>query len=613
MADNINKFSILSLTYNQSLRMLKKIYFFVAIAVFVFVPFQKACQARVNVTNWYIKDFQSDIQVEKNSSLLITEKIIADCGNAPNKHGIFRILPTKIKLDDGSTNETPIELLSITDFNKQSIPYAESLDSNAGTITWKIGDPNKTVTGENDYLISYRVYNTIRFANPNFDELYWNLNGNFWDLETDNFRAVIRFPSEVNENNTKISYYTGPTGSKSTNLATLRWSAPNNLEFQSTGMLPMRQGITASVTFPKGIFTAYLPKNLPSSHVSEISSSANNPLSTSLGFFFPIFTFICLFFFWYYFGKDPAEPKTIIPEYDPPASLSPLEMDVLRNNGKLRSQALTAEIIYLAVKGVLKIKETQKKFWIFKTKDYELTRTGDQSLEAALNEPQKKILDTLFQFGSDGRVNLSDLKNKFTQYLKEIEGKTREELEKKSLVLEYSYKYRNYLGIAAFCLLGIGFFLLKAMLVGAGIGIIVSGFMTAIFAPLMARKTVQGAEIDWKIKGFKLFMKTAEKYRAEFNEKENIFEKLLPYAVAFGITKLWIKKMKDLYGDDFYASYAPAWYVGSLGGAAFDADSLSSSISSLSSAIGSNVSSSSGSGGAGGSGGGGGGGGGGGW
>ena len=52
----------------------------------------------------------------------------------------------------------------------------------------------------------------------------------------------------------------------------------------------------------------------------------------------------------------------------------------------------------------------------------------------------------------------------------------------------------------------------------------------------------KGAELLWRIKGFKLYMETAEKYRQQFYEKENIFEKLLPYAMVFGMTEIWVKK-----------------------------------------------------------------------
>jgi uncharacterized membrane protein len=128
----------------------------------------------------------------------------------------------------------------------------------------------------------------------------------------------------------------------------------------------------------------------------------------------------------------------------------------------------------------------------------------------------------------------------------------------------------------------------------------------------MPKRTQKGAELLWRIKGFKLYMNTAEKYRQQFYEKENIFEKFLPYAIVFGITKEWVKKMQDIYGGEYFKTHIPAWYVGA-NIASFNADSFSSAMSSLSSSISSNVGSASGAGGAGGAGGGGGGGGGGGW
>ena len=91
----------------------------------------------------------------------------------------------------------PIQLISITDFNGKKLKYSTINDSINHTVTWKIGDPNKTVTGVNYYKITYKVKNAIRFGNPEFDELYWNLNGNFWDIITYNFVANINFPTEV--------------------------------------------------------------------------------------------------------------------------------------------------------------------------------------------------------------------------------------------------------------------------------------------------------------------------------------------------------------------------------------------------------------------------------
>jgi uncharacterized membrane protein len=131
----------------------------------------------------------------------------------------------------------------------------------------------------------------------------------------------------------------------------------------------------------------------------------------------------------------------------------------------------------------------------------------------------------------------------------------------------------------------------------------------------MSRRTEKGAMLEHRIKGFKLYMDTAEKYRQQFNEKENIFEKFLPYAIMFGMTKKWIKTMERVYGEKYFATYHPVWFYGA-GISNFNVDSLTSSIESLSSGMASTMASSpssSGSGGGGFSGGGGGGGGGGGW
>jgi uncharacterized membrane protein len=108
-------------------------------------------------------------------------------------------------------------------------------------------------------------------------------------------------------------------------------------------------------------------------------------------------------------------------------------------------------------------------------------------------------------------------------------------------------------------------------------------------------------------------METAEKYRQQFYEKENIFEKFLPYAMVFGIAKLWAEKIKEIYGQEYFDSYHPVWYVGAGDFSSFDAASFTESLNSITTSISSNVSSGSGSGGGGFSGGGGGGGGGGGW
>lgn len=569
--------------------------------------------AREDVTDWYIQNFDSEIIVNKDSSLDITEKITADCGDAEGKHGIFRVLPEDAKLDGGKTMKSPVELVSITDFNDKPLKYSTSEDTIDHTITWKIGDPNKTVQGVNYYKIHYTVQNAIRFnknpGNDEFawsDELYWNLNGNFWELETDHFHAKIIFPSDVDrkKDGAEVFYYTGQVGEKRTDLASYEWTAPNILKFNSTKTLKSGDGITASITFQNHIFTPYIP-------------GFWETYGRYFFFIIPLIVFGYCFRAWWKFGKDPKIDKTVIAEYEIPQNLTPIETGMLMENASFDNSFVTAEIINLASMGLLTIKEKTDKILLFNLKNYVLTRKHDAEKEKNLIDPQKKILEKIFEDGDE--VELSDLKNSFYTVLDKIEESTKKILENKKFIATSGKIYESVFMIAGILLAFISFFTViissvsgyenLAYLSGSAL---MCGIIMIIFGAIMPKRTIDGAETVWKIKGFKLFMETVDKDRAKFYEKENIFEKCLPYAIVFGMTKEWIRRIKDIYGEDYFSRHVPAWYVGT-NIATFDVDNFMSAVETISTDIATRPSSSSGSGGGGFSGGGGGGGGGGGW
>lgn len=550
--------------------------------------------ARENVTDWYIQNFDSEIIINKDSTLEITERITADCGNAAGKHGIFRVLPEDVKIGNKSLN-IPVELVGITDFSGKKVKYSETRNRKDKTVTWKIGDPNRTVQGVNNYIIRYKVKNVIRFANPSFDELYWNLTGNFWDLEIDKFHAKIVLPEGANKSKSMVSYYTGYINEKGKDLATYHWSSQNVLEFDSTRTLLEKQGVTAVVTFPKNILTPYVP-------------SFWEKYGRYFFFLIPVIVFFVCLYLWKKYGDDPRVEKAIVPEYDAPGKLSPIELGMLMKNGKFSNEFIASEVICLATRGLINIKEISEKVLFFSNKDYELERKQNQEEEARLNETQRMILENIF----DGAQNrkLSTLKNSFYKHLNDIKKSGEELLIRKKLIVGSGLKFGiAFLTIGIFLLFS-SFFIFEFSIEFA-ISLFISGATISLFSFIMPKRTLAGAEINWQIKGFKMFMETVDKDRAKFYEKENIFEKFLPYAIVFGITDLWIKRAKEIYGEGYYKTYAPTWYAGSV--SAFDADSFSSVIGSLSSDIAANTSAPSGSGGGGGAGGGGGGGGGGGW
>jgi uncharacterized membrane protein len=67
--------------------------------------------------------------------------------------------------------------------------------------------------------------------------------------------------------------------------------------------------------------------------------------------------------------------------------------------------------------------------------------------------------------------------------------------------------------------------------------------------------------------------------------KPELFDRYLPYAMAFGVEKNWARAFEGIY------TQSPTWYVGS-GSGGFSASRFSSSLSAMSSKAGSTLSSS---------------------
>lgn len=551
--------------------------------------------ARENVDYWYIKNFESDITINDDSSLVINEKIEADCGQCIDKHGIFRVLPTVYSPEDGKQIGLHIKLSSIADFNGNSYKYSSSTDKFNKTITWKIGDVNKTVRGINNYLIRYSVANGVRTDNPNFDEFYWNLNGNFWDIETDQFTANIQFPDSLDPKNVQISLYSGFLGEQTSENAKSDWINANTLRVKSVKTLRTGEGITLSATFPKGVVTPYQP-------------SFFELYGKYLYFLITIFVLILCLQIWRKFGRDPKVNRTIAPEFDIPEKLSPMSLGMVYSDGILKTHYITASIVNLAVKKALKIEEIKKKN-VFSSKDFKLTRLDGKA--GAMTTDEKKLLGDLFE-GKD-EILMSSLKNNFYTNIPSLGSQVKRDLVEKNYLMPYSRA-----GQILFLVMGVLFF------VGSFIFFAISGYLALnaflssiifiVFSFLMPKRSLEGAKFFYRVLGLKLYLNTAEKYRQRFFEKENLFEKFLPYAMMFQMTGMWISKMKDIYGEKYFATYHPIWYAGAI--SSFNENTFNSMVTGMSESMSSSISSSpssSGSGGGGFSGGGGGGGGGGGW
>lgn len=529
------------------------------------------------VTNIYFRSYDAHFVIYPDSHMDVTEKITADVGNLTNKHGIFQVTSTRYRDQVKQTRDTPIKLQSITDFAGKSLPYTESKNNWDHTISWKIGDENQIIKGVNQYQIQYQVGNVIDTSNPQYDQWHWDVLGNFWDLEIDRFQATVDFPSTALAQNVQSTI--GKLGSNITQGVVSEWVSPTRLVVKSTKTIGRNEGVTTTVQIAKGvggnsIFTPYV-------------GTWGERFMPVILYSLPFLVFIIVFALWYRFGRDAKTHRTIIAEYVPPENMSAMEMALLLRHGRWHNKLISIGVMNLAVKEFLKIHITKK--WWGLSKEVMLESLLDESKSAKISVGELNLLQDLMscRFSSPaGFVSKNELQLGLRQKLPAIEERTRTNLQAKDYIATYKWDFSTI-----FLILALVFFFVAFVGMGAyGLTFLVSLSVSALillsFAPFMFQITPAGAEMLDRINGFKLFMKQVEQYRQVFFEKEGDLMMLLPYAMAFGITTLWLNKLKTFISPEQWNRFNTYMLAGTG-----NIGDITASINTISSAISSSVSS----------------------
>ncbi len=295
----------------------------------------------------YVLDkYDVNIKVNEDNTFDVVETITAYF-NEP-KHGIFRTIPliNKITRLDGSksTNRAKITNLSVN--NK----YTTSREG--GNYKIQIGDANKTLTGEQTYVIKY-TYNLGKDKIKDYDELYYNIIGDEWDTAIGNITFTITMPKDFDSS--KLGFSSGNTGS--TDNSNIKYSISNNvITGKYTNILEKNEALTVRCELPDGYF-----------------SKAKNTIDPIIyiEFIIPILFLLISFHLWCKFGKDDKIIETV--EFYPPEEFNSLEVGFLYK-GYANNKDVTSLLIYLANKGYIKIKETERKSLFFKYKDFKIIK-----------------------------------------------------------------------------------------------------------------------------------------------------------------------------------------------------------------------------------------------
>jgi uncharacterized membrane protein YgcG len=610
--------------------MFKKLSAYIILFFFFCFAFTGIVFAQANYER--IESFDADITVRPDAKIDVVETVKYDSGGQ-EKHGIYR----DIRYESANGKRMKFSNVSVTDENGLAYEFTQYSDN--AYLRLKIGDPNITFVGQKTYIVKYTADWAIGYF-KDYDEIYWNVTGNQWQFPIESVSVEVHLPAGAGI--LQKSSYCGAFGSQSSCIDNGNGNFSYNLE------LPSGAGMTVALGFPKGVVA-------PPSNTDNALYFVSLYWPFSLIIIIPLATFIWRFKKWQKIGKDPKGKGVIIPQYDVPEGLTPMEVSGIINEG-IDTKNISAEIVYLAIQGFIKIKNIGGQFFGFGA-DYEFTRLKNESLlpkdfdqelmgdifkkesEAGVAEiaqvfgvtktilarqplpvkPEEKIKDI---------VKLSDLKYKFSATVYSVINSAMRGLKRQGYYSNipnngqkshmFVYIFLGIWGsffIGCFATVILGFFPDQSsnVFLSTAIGVMISFIVLGIFQKLMPAKTQHGVDIKEYLLGFKEYLQIAEKDRINFHnapeKKPEIFEKFLPYAMILGVEKAWAKEFEDIY------KVQPTWYEGSSR-TAFSAMAFTSSLSSFNSVASSSLSanhSSGGSGGGGSSGGGGGGGGGGSW
>jgi uncharacterized membrane protein len=499
-----------------------------------------------NIYGWGIRDFHSDININEDSTFTVKETILADFTKAQNRHGIIRDLPIHYKDNNNQNLNLRFTLIGVTD--EAGNPYEVATSYVGDDVEMKIGSGDILVDGKlRTYIISYRLARGINQFEDN-QELYWNVTGNGWDTAIAKASATITLPKETDQKLMKTICYTGFGYSKEQDCQA-RVIDGKTYQFSSNFLLPTSAGLTVVASFPKGTV------NFPSPLTVFLWFILDN-----WGYLIPVFTFCYLYYLWYKHGRDPkATHSAIMPEYDIPDQLRPAEIGTLLDD-RVDMQDITSTIIDLATRGYLKIIESKEKKMLWgETTSYELEKTTPKNPDKdPLQGFETKIYNAIF--GSSEKISLGDLKYKFYKDIPGIKTAIYD-----SLINKKYYTSNPETARASYFGCGGGLFFVTIFFLGflsdinlpLFLGLLLSAPLIFIFGFFMPQRTQKGADTQIRILGLEEFIKTAETDRVKFYEKENIFEKILPYAIAFGIADRWAKACEGLYKTQ------PNWYQSS--------------------------------------------------
>lgn len=478
-----------------------------------------------------IRNFNVKMKVGLDGTVDVTERIEYDFDTL-YKHGIYRDIPYLKTNNDGKKYRVDFTDISVTDEAGKAYTFKKQKDN--GNLRLKIGDPDKTISGVHEYTIHYVARGALTYFSEH-DELYWNVTGNNWTIPVASATAVVELPKEIQQNTLKTACYTGPYGSDAQDCTGI--ANDHEMSFYTVRPLDGGEGFSIVAGFQNGVVARLEPKEeIPFFQTLLGKLTLAGIMLAALAWYilYPIW----LAFDWYRNGRDPKVNGPVSAWYDPPKTasgrpLTPAETGTLIDES-VDLRDIQASVVDLARRGFFTIVEVKKN-------EFELRKSAKPQSKEKLTNFEQKILDIFF-----GSKDVFNLKN--AHIADKID--TAKKLIYDDMVRENFFP-RSPLDIR-------NFYVIITALAGMTFNLPLL-FSALIFGRSMPKKTMYGAEQASVAKSLRNFLTSQERQLEHQARNQLFFEKLLPYAVAFGVEKVWADRFKDMNLAE------PTWYHGYYG------------------------------------------------
>lgn len=428
-------------------------------------------------------------------------------------------------------------------------PYTFDVNQAGGNLNVRYNFP-PTSDASRTIVIEYTVCGGLLYY-PGGDQLVWQAVPSNDSFPIQNASVTVHLPSGATVANYDA---TGPSGT-----ATL---IDNNQGVYFVADEPIRPGssnFAVRVQWPHGIVAGQPASwQVAMDRQDQIEPVANLGM-LALTIFVLVGGSLLLYLLWYSKGRDaPVKlPAEWIPE--PPSEL-PAGMVGTLIDERADTKDVIATLVDLARRGVLAIQEESKPglFGIGSTQEFTYHL---ENADLPMRPYEKLLVDKLFDGASSKQ--LSELRDKFYVAMGQVQKSLYQSVVEDGYFPRSPERVRTMyagLGIAA---------LLMAFVVGCVVMMVAvnwSAFALClpvafavpavgliVLARHMPRKTDTGAEEAAKWLAFKRYMENIEQY-TKVEEVQQIFDRFLPYAVAFGLERSWIAKFARV------DTPPPPWY-----------------------------------------------------